>query len=161
MTDLTIWNNDVKLAASVHGSSASEPVLFLHGITNSRDTWLEAADALRDRYWVWTLDFRGHGHSDRAPSYELHDYVSDVQAVLSAIGRPAVLVGHSLGGCVAGIVAQSGQPNVRAAFLEDPPWYLGDRNEWVRSVVSRIFPVIISAQSHFRNIFPCWRMRLL
>ena len=90
MTDLTIWNNDVKLAASVHGSSASEPVLFLHGITNSRDTWLEAADALRDRYWVWTLDFRGHGHSDRAPSYELHDYVSDVQAVLSAIGRPAI-----------------------------------------------------------------------
>ena len=151
MTDITIQNRNLKLAASVYGPASCDPVLFLHGITNSRDTWLEMVETLRDRYRIWTLDFRGHGHSDRAQSYELHDYVSDAQAALSAIGRPAILVGHSLGGCVAGILAQSGQLNVRAAFLEDPPWYLGDKKEWDRSLVSKTFPLIMSAQASLQG----------
>jgi pimeloyl-ACP methyl ester carboxylesterase len=38
-----------------------------------------------------------------------------------AIGCQAVVIGHSLGGCVAGVLAQSDHPNVAAALLEDPP----------------------------------------
>ena len=77
-----------------------------------------------DRYCVWTLDFRGHGHSDRAPNCNLAGYVSEAETALAAIGRPAIVVGHWLGACVAGVLSQI-NPNVRAVFLEDPPWLLG------------------------------------
>ena len=121
MTDITVWNNGLKFLASVYGPRSAQPILFLHGITNSRDTWLEAIERHQHRYCIWTLDFRGHSHSDRAQTYDLHDYVSDAQAALSAIGCQAVVIGHSLGGGVAGVLAQSDHPNVAAALLEDPP----------------------------------------
>jgi pimeloyl-ACP methyl ester carboxylesterase len=144
MTDMTITNGSTKLAASVYGPLDAPPILFLHGRSLSRDTWEEIAQRLSNRYRIWTVDFRGHGHSDRASSYELPDYVSDAEAVLAAIGRPTIVVGHSLGGCVAGTLAQQ-RPNVRAAFLEDPPWFFGQPAEWRKSTFPQLF-AFVSAQ---------------
>jgi pimeloyl-ACP methyl ester carboxylesterase len=151
VTDITLDNKGVKLAVSVHGQTDSEPILFLHGMSLSRDTWEEIAERLKNRHRVWTLDFRGHGHSDRASSYELADYVSDAETVLAAIERPAVIVGHSLGGCVAGVLAHSGHANVRAAFLEDPPWYLGEPSEWEKSTFPKLFSIISSRQAAWQQ----------
>jgi pimeloyl-ACP methyl ester carboxylesterase len=147
MTDITLDNKGIKLAASVHGPADGEPILFLHGLSLSRDTWEEIAEQQKKRHRVWTLDFRGHGHSDRAASYELADYVSDAETVLAEIGRPAVIVGHSLGGCVAGVLAQRGHANVRAVFLEDPPWYLGEPGEWEKSAFPRLFSIVSTQQA--------------
>ena len=66
MTDVTIYNGTLRLAASVHGPTVAPDVLCLHGISGSRDTWEETVCRLENRYRVWTLDYRGHGHSDRA-----------------------------------------------------------------------------------------------
>ena len=104
MTDLSLWNGSIRLAASVHGPTNALPILFLHGVTLSRDSWDEIRDRLMSRCCVWTLDFRGHGHSDRAPNYDLSGYVSDAETALVATGRPAIVVGHSLGACVAGVL---------------------------------------------------------
>jgi pimeloyl-ACP methyl ester carboxylesterase len=117
------------------------PILFLHGATLSRDSWDEIRDRLVNRCCVWTLDFRGHGHSDRAPNYDLSGYMSDAETALTAIGRPAIVVGHSLGACIAGVLGQS-NPNVRAIFLEDPPWFLGRSEDWEKSVFSKLFPLL-------------------
>ncbi|WP_050629233.1 alpha/beta fold hydrolase [Bradyrhizobium viridifuturi] len=151
MTDITLDNRGVGLAASVDGPTDGEPLLFLHGLSLSRDTWQEIGGRLKDRYRVWTLDFRGHGHSDRAASYALAGYVSDAEAALAAIGRPAVIVGHSLGGCVAGVLAQGGDANVRAAFLEDPPWYLGQPGEWETSVFPKLFSIVSARQATWQQ----------
>jgi len=142
MTDLTLANGDVRLAASVDGPMDAVPVLFLHGASVSRDTWDETKQRLTNRYCVWTLDFRGHGHSDRAPNYNLAGYVSDAETALAAIGRPAIVVGHSLGACVAGVLSQT-NPNIRAVFLEDPPWFLGRLEEWSNSIFSKLFSLLL------------------
>jgi pimeloyl-ACP methyl ester carboxylesterase len=147
VTDLTLDNGAIKLAVSVYGVAGAEAVLFLHGLSQCRDTWEEIALRLMSRYQVWTLDFRGHGHSDRAPNYELAGYISDAETVLEAIGRPAIVVGHSLGGCVAGVLAQRGHANVRAVLLEDPPWYLGEPGEWEKSAFPRLFSIISTQQA--------------
>jgi pimeloyl-ACP methyl ester carboxylesterase len=147
MTDITLDNNGIKLAVSVYGPADGDPILFLHGISQSRDTWHEIAEQLRAGHQIWTLDFRGHGHSDRASSYLLADYVSDAKTVLAEIGRPTIIVGHSLGGCVAGVLAQSGDASVRAVFLEDPPWYLGEPDQWEKSIFPKLFPIIIARQA--------------
>jgi len=90
MTDIAIANGNIKLAASVYGVDKADPILFLHGISLSRDTWEETASRMSSEFCVWTLDFRGHGNSDRTSSYELAGYVSDAEAALAAIGRPAI-----------------------------------------------------------------------
>src|SRR6266852_784134 len=93
-------------SSAFDGPIDAVPILLLHGASVSRDTWDETKQQLMDRYCVWTLDFRGHGHSDRAPNYNLAGYVSDAETALAAIGRPAIVVGHSLGACVAGVSAK-------------------------------------------------------
>ena len=147
VTDITLDNRCAKLAASVYGVADAEPVLFLHGMSQSRDTWEEIALRLMSRHQVWTLDFRGHGHSDRASSYDFAGYISDAETVLEAIGRPTIIVGHSLGGCVAGVLAQGGHAYVRAVFLEDPPWYLGEPGEWEKSAFPRLFSIVSTQQA--------------
>ena len=146
MTDLTITNSGIRLAMSVFGSSEHPPVLFLHGIANSRDTWEEIVISLFGTHQIWTLDFRGHGHSDHAGAYELAGYVSDANAALGAIGRRAVVVGHSLGGCVAGMLAQQPHPLIAGVFLEDPPWFLGEPGQWEMATISKLQPLISTRQ---------------
>jgi pimeloyl-ACP methyl ester carboxylesterase len=151
MTDITIANSNTKLAASVFGPPAADPILFLHGISLSRDTWEEIAQRLSPTYRVWTLDFRGHGHSDRSSHYKLADYVSDAEAALAAIGRPAIVVGHSLGGCVAGVLAQTPHPMIRAVFLSDPPWYWGKAGEADKTSIPKLFAVINAKQAAWQK----------
>jgi pimeloyl-ACP methyl ester carboxylesterase len=152
MTDLTLSNGALKLTASVYGRPDGPPLLFLHGLGLSRDSWAEGAQRLMDRYQIWTLDFRGHGHSDHVgTSYDLEGYRSDAVAALAAIARPTLIVGHSLGGVVAGLLAQTGDPNVRAVYLEDPPWYMGEPSEWQRTAVAQLFVGIRARQASWRR----------
>jgi pimeloyl-ACP methyl ester carboxylesterase len=147
MTDLTINATGVRLTASVFGSFGLPPVLFLHGISNSRDTWEEMVATLSATHQIWTLDFRGHGHSDRATVYNLAGYIADADAALDVIGRRTAVVGHSLGACVAGMLAQQPHPLVAGVFLEDPPWFLGEPGQWERSAFFKLFPMISTTQS--------------
>ncbi len=151
MTDLDLRNGDLRLAGSVFGRAERPAVLLLHGLSGARDTWAETVDRLQDRYQVWTLDFRGHGHSDRADRYLIADYVSDAEAALDVVGRPAVVVGHSLGAVTAGALAQQPHPLVRAVFLEDPPWYLGQQSEWDKGLYKQIFPLLRAQQAEFQE----------
>ncbi|MFN8215256.1 MAG: alpha/beta hydrolase [Solirubrobacterales bacterium] len=119
------------LHLEVAGPEEAPPVLFLHGLSASGETFAWLPDEVTARRRVLRMDLRGHGRSDPAPgAYTVADYGGDVVGVLrEAVGRPAVLVGHSLGACVAWWVAQQHPELVRAALLEDPPLYLGEAAE--------------------------------
>lgn len=151
MTDLTITNGELRLAASVFGPKGAPTVLCLHGITNSRDTWQETVQHLCDRFRVWTVDFRGHGHSDRCDTYCSPQYVSDAIAAVEFIARPTVVIGHSLGALAATMLAQQPHPLVRAVLLEDPPTYLGIREEFDQSDLAVVFPMVRDAQLALRE----------
>lgn len=100
------------------------PLLLLHGITDSHESYLASVPRLRDAARVYALDFRGHGGSAHAPPYRLRDYAADVRHFVEQVaGGPPVLAGHSLGGLVASYLASQPGANLRGAFLEDPPLY--------------------------------------
>ena len=139
--DLRIDNGPVGLACTRGGAASGPAVLFLHGITSSRQSWLESIERLGDRFDCWALDFRGHGDSDRAPdAYLLTDYASDAAATLARIGRRTIVVGHSLGGVTAAHLAHGSHPLVGAIFLEDPPLYLDGQD----ALIGTVFPTMFS-----------------
>jgi pimeloyl-ACP methyl ester carboxylesterase len=81
---------------------SGDPVVVVHGITESASSWQPITDRLATTNEVVTLDLRGHGESGRADSYDLVSMAGDVATVIAAaeLDRPHV-VGHSLGGMVA------------------------------------------------------------
>ncbi|WP_434521121.1 alpha/beta fold hydrolase [Halorubrum sp. AS12] len=78
------------------------PVVFLHGVLMSSRFFSEQ-QPLSDEYQVITLDFRGHGRSEKTETgHTLSQYARDVEAFLDAQGlSDVVLVGWSMGSLVA------------------------------------------------------------
>jgi pimeloyl-ACP methyl ester carboxylesterase len=82
-------------------TGTGDPVVLVHGITESANSFHPVVELLASGHEVITLDLRGHGASGAAADYGLAAMAGDVAAVCAAAGlvRPH-LVGHSLGGAV-------------------------------------------------------------
>ncbi|MEM8923190.1 MAG: alpha/beta hydrolase [Actinomycetota bacterium] len=76
------------------------PVVFTHGWLNTGEVWDGVVEALGGEVRSLTWDLRGHGRSGVAEPgrYERDDALDDLRRMIDEAGRPAVLVGHSLGG---------------------------------------------------------------
>lgn len=92
--------------------SAGSPVLLLHGITAHHRGWDLVADALPDRR-VLAPDLRGRGRSVVPDGpWGMARHADDAAAVLEALDAgPAVVVGHSMGGFAAVVLAHR-QPHL-------------------------------------------------
>ncbi|MGH2677736.1 MAG: alpha/beta fold hydrolase [Actinomycetota bacterium] len=91
-----------KLHLRAAGPPDAPALVFLHGITLDMTTWHYQWTALSDRYRCILFDARAHGRSGRPASgdYSLGAMAKDLKAVLDTMvpNRPAVLIGHSMGG---------------------------------------------------------------
>jgi pimeloyl-ACP methyl ester carboxylesterase len=141
----------VRLNVVASGPSDGPPVVFLHGVSGSVETYGWLPPEIVDGRRIVRIDLRGHGGSERAPgTYRVSEYGADVVDFLrSELGRPVVLVGHSLGGVVAWWIAQNHPDLVVAAFLEDPPLYMGEVAEHERNGAIPIFGTLIEAAARW------------
>jgi pimeloyl-ACP methyl ester carboxylesterase len=83
------------------GDQGRSPIVLLHGGGQTRHSWSRTAERLQATgRSVLTLDSRGHGNSSWDPQgdYTLDAFVGDLVVLLRHLGRPAILVGASLGG---------------------------------------------------------------
>jgi len=111
------------------------PIVLVHGIAGSRESWRTIPERLADDYRVVAVDRRGRGDSDDGDSYALAREVEDVHAVLdevsaSADGCDPVLFGHSFGGLVA-LAAASGA-SLEGLLVYEPAVVAGDHPGGVR-----------------------------
>jgi esterase len=94
----------VELATSEMG--AGEPLVILHGLFGSRRNWSSIAGRLAEHRRVMTVDMRNHGES---PWDDVHDYpalADDVARLIEReVGGPATVMGHSMGGKAAMMLA--------------------------------------------------------
>lgn len=106
----------------VRHPDAGRTVVLLHGMGQTRHAWEPTAIVLAEQgFSVCTVDLRGHGDSDwaRPPAgYTLDELVEDLYGVLDTVGRPAAVVGSSIGGIV-GLLAEARRPSCWALVLVD------------------------------------------
>lgn len=115
----------VSLAWRETAADDEVPVVALHGMCSTGATWDGVAARLAEHgRRTIALDLRGHGGSSRPGTYACSAMRDDVLAFLDDRGLPHVdLLGHSLGGHVAMLVAQRSPHRVRRLVVEDasPP----------------------------------------
>ena len=113
----------VRIAADRIGDPLAPAVVFLHGGGQTRRSWGRAAAAVAERGWqAITVDLRGHGESDWSEDgdYRVITFAGDVLEVLRQLPPEPVLVGASLGGFTAMLLAGELSPTtVRAVVLVD------------------------------------------
>lgn len=110
-----VLRNGLGLAYYPRGQGAS--IVLLHPIGLDHRSWEYAADHLPGRYRQLAVDLRGHGRSDIPTSpFALDDLASDVAELLGALGAPSIVVGASMGGMVAQLVA-IGRPDLVSALV--------------------------------------------
>lgn len=115
-------------------------VVLLHGLTGSHVSWSFVAEALRG-HRLLAPDLRGRGRSRHLPGpYGLATHADDAAAVIRAhADGPVVVVGHSMGGFVAAVLADRHPDLVSAVVLVDggPP-FAPEELERTEAVVSTI-----------------------
>ena len=90
------------------GPDAAAPLVFLHGWADTSDTFQFIVDAFAREYTIIAPDWRGFGRSAwQGGAYWFPDYLADLDALLEQVspGRPATLLGHSMGGNIASLYA--------------------------------------------------------
>jgi len=102
-------------------------VLLVHPVGLDSACWGAQVAALVPGFRVLRVDLRGHGRSDAPPPpYSLSDYGADIHALLSELRlAPVHVLGLSLGGMVAQVLALEHPSDVRSLVLADTNSTLG------------------------------------
>lgn len=98
------------------------PLILLHGLTGNGTCWTPVAHALESEYDVIMPDARGHGKSS-VPNegYQYEDHAKDVEGLIEALELALpIVIGHSMGGTTAALVAARKQKLLRGLILADP-----------------------------------------
>jgi pimeloyl-ACP methyl ester carboxylesterase len=118
--DVTV--NGVRLACYVSGPDDAPPLVLLHGLTGQANTWNVVGARFAEHFRVYAVDMRGHGESDRPGDYSFEGMAQDVSGLLDQLGLDQVdLLGHSMGGTVAYLIAEQQPSRIRKLVLEDTP----------------------------------------
>ena len=109
----------VRLRYAYQGEPGGEPIILLHGYTDSSFSYSTVLPLLDRKYRVYVLDQRGHGESDRpAGAYALPQFAADVVAFMDVMKiKQATIVGHSMGSFVAQHVAVAAPERVKRLVL--------------------------------------------
>ncbi len=110
----------VELLVEQHGTGS--PLVFVHGLFGITEHWqYQFTPFARDRF-VLAYDCRGSGRSAKPASeiYPIEQHATDLASILDAAGIDrAVVVGHSMGSCIAIAFALRFADRVSALCLVD------------------------------------------
>ena len=104
-----------------------EPLIILHGLFGSAANWRSMASALakpespQQARWKLILpDLRNHGASPHSPTHRYSDMVSDILKLMDDLQlERAHLLGHSMGGKVAMLMASKASGRVQSLTVVD------------------------------------------
>lgn len=106
MTSITLPRSNTPDGIAYHrcGNAAGMPVVLVHGVGLRSESWYQQINALQPHCDVFAMDMPGHGESTRITkeSATLADFIQKLAHFIEHIvGRPAVIIGHSMGALLA------------------------------------------------------------
>jgi pimeloyl-ACP methyl ester carboxylesterase len=114
MSTVHVGENEFYIAVSRGEGPA---VVLIHGAGGSRLAWPPALRRRPDAM-VYAIDLPGHGRSSGAGRDRIDAYAGDVLGLMDGLGlEEALLVGHSMGGAVAQMVALDAPRRVAGLLL--------------------------------------------
>ncbi|MHC1478786.1 alpha/beta fold hydrolase [Frateuria aurantia] len=127
-------------------------LLLLHGFGSNKEVWLPLAAKLTPRFHVVIPDLPGWGESSRDPaaSYNLNVQAQRLENFVQAIHLPGmILVGHSMGGGIAGLYALAHPDHVAGLVLMDSIGLKSNDNAFTREVQAGHDPFIFDDRAGF------------
>ena len=102
------------------------PVVMIHGGFNGPWVWEGFAAKFRAAgYKVHTPFLRHHDEKPPSPALarvSLTDYADDLESLLDDLKKPAILVGHSMGGLLAQMLAARTEVHALVLLAPSAPW---------------------------------------
>lgn len=147
------------------GEPSSPPIVALHALGTSAETWDQVAAALGEKYHVLALDQRGHGGSARPSSYTFELMCDDLLHFANAMNLERfTLLGHSMGGTVSYLFAETFPTRIERLIVEDTPPPFQDKPIEIPSKPSDPLPfdweVVPSILRQLNEPNPEWWARL-
>lgn len=139
--DVPIRYVDVKGTKLRYIASGQGPALvLLHTLRTQLDMFQKVIPDLAKRFRIYAMDYPGHGYSDiPEATYSSEFFVTRVARFLEQLDiRDAVIVGESIGGSIALLLAARHNPRVRAVVAINPYDYDGGRGIRRSSVLANI-----------------------
>ncbi len=99
------------------------PAVILHGLFGSKRSWTSIARQLAATHRVFSVDLRNHGESPWAVQHDYPSLADDVASfVEEKVGGSAAVIGHSMGGKAAMVLALT-RPDLveRLVAVDIPP----------------------------------------
>jgi pimeloyl-ACP methyl ester carboxylesterase len=110
-----------------HGDGDKPVVVLLHGIAASSEDWGKLIPLLTPHYRCVTIDLLGFAKSPKPQwaEYTMEDHIRSIRYTIRrlGIGKPFILVGHSLGSLLATHYVRNYPHQVSRLLLLSPPVY--------------------------------------
>lgn len=116
------------------GADRSEPILLLHGMSASGDSFRELMAALASDFWLIAPDIPGFGYSENTSPYTFPHLVEWLAAFTGQLKvQPVHILGHSFGGALGVSFALAYPHDVQSLVLLAPSVLRpGKYPDWLR-----------------------------
>jgi pimeloyl-ACP methyl ester carboxylesterase len=123
MTERQVSIGELRLAITEAGAG-QRPLLLVHGFTGAKEDFTPWLEDLAEAGWhAVAPDLRGHGSSSQPAeeaAYSFAIMAADMLALADALGwERFVLLGHSMGGMIAQVMATAAASRLHALILMD------------------------------------------
>lgn len=106
------------------------PFVFLHGFGGDHEAWTHLANGLAGKAPSLAYDLPGHGRSGAHPARSPEEAAAAVATDLDRRGHARInLVGHSMGGAIAFLLALNNPHLIRSLFLIAPGGFGSEINQ--------------------------------
>lgn len=137
---------------SYYEGGSGPTIVLLHGFADNKNVWLDVAKRLTPHFHLVIPDLPGWGESSRDmnANYDINAQAARLQDFVQALGLGRfMLVGHSMGGAIAGVYAAEHPEHVSALALLDSFGLKFDQNAFARESLADKDPFAFSDRAGF------------
>lgn len=116
-----------------------EPLIILHGLFGSLDNWATVGKKFSEKFTVYLVDQRNHGHSFHNEVFDYESMSSDLGNLINSENLDKVnLIGHSMGGKTAMFYSVNNPEKVKNLIVVDisPKYYPVHHREIIDALLS-------------------------